>query len=118
MKHSAEGRLEAWSVESNTWQAVCGEHWNTSYQSETACRLLGYRDIDETRIKDETTSQSLELYNRVGTAISRQTQMKVLFDKARNKGCKNGKNMTVHLKCRHFGRRVLVKFSMLILIEL
>ncbi|CAG2176817.1 unnamed protein product, partial [Oppiella nova] len=28
--------------------------------------------------------------------------MKVLFDKSRNKGCRNGKNMTVHLKCNHF----------------
>lgn len=103
MKESGEGRLEAWNAETNTWQAVCGENWNTSHQSDTACRLLGYQRTDNTWIKDETTFQSLEAYNRVGTAIGRQTQMKVLFDKSRNKGCKNGRNTTVHLKCRHFG---------------
>ncbi|XP_054165822.1 serine protease 27-like [Oppia nitens] len=102
MKETGEGRLEAWNVETNIWMAVCGEHWNTSYQSETACRLLGYQSLNETRIRDETTTQSMELYNRIGTAINRQTQMKVLFDKSRNKGCRNGKNMTVHLKCNHF----------------
>lgn len=110
MKESGEGRLEAWSAETNSWQSVCGEHWNTSFQSGTACHLLGYKSLNETRIKDETTTQSLELHNRVGNAIERQTHMKVLFDKGRNKGCRNGKNMTVHLKCNHFGILIEIFF--------
>ena len=107
MKESGEGRLEAWNADSNSWQAVCGENWNTTYQSDTACHLLGYRHTENTWIKDVTTFQSLEPYNRVGTAIGRQTQMKVLFDKSRNKGCRNGNNMTVHLKCKHFGNQLM-----------
>jgi len=117
MGHTGEGRLEAWSAQTNSWQSVCGEQWDVSIQSKRACHMLGYKTLNQTRIRDETTIQSLEPHNRVGIPIStsRHTPMKILFDKGRNKGCRNGKNMTVHLKCDHFGNQLSICFINLLL---
>ncbi len=104
MGQTGEGRLEAWSAQTNSWQSVCGEGWDVSVQSDRACHILGYKTVNETKIRDETTAQSLEPHNRVGnTIITKYTSMKILFDKRKNNGCKNGKNIAVFLKCHQFG---------------
>ncbi len=104
MGQIGEGRLEAWSAQTNSWQSVCGEDWNVSVQSDRACNILGYKTVNETKIRDETTAQSLEPHNRVGnTIITKYTPMKILFNKRKNNGCRNGKNMAVFLKCDQFG---------------
>ncbi|RWS04725.1 atrial natriuretic peptide-converting enzyme-like protein, partial [Dinothrombium tinctorium] len=97
MGNVGEGRLEAWGAVDNKWTIVCGENWDSGVMSQKACKMLGYKTVVETRVRDET----LPLRTRIG---SQQTvsNTKSFFYKGRNKGCLNGVQLSVHLKCKDF----------------
>lgn len=97
MGYTGEGRLEAWSAIDNKWHYVCGENWNTTTMSRRACRILGYKSLNETKIRDETTKL---IQSRAGSSYQNH-ESKIMFYKER-KGCKNGSQITVHLKCNQF----------------
>lgn len=87
-----EGRLEAWSAVSNTWQVVCGEKWDEKFMSERACRKLGYRTVNRTNVINEPVSSHKHGYN---------FQTKSFFHKGSNRGCE-ASHISVHLTCSQF----------------
>ncbi|KFM60129.1 Atrial natriuretic peptide-converting enzyme, partial [Stegodyphus mimosarum] len=95
---SGEGRLEAYSLITDSWQPVCGDQWDTSTMSPRACAMLGYKRVKETRLRDE----AFPAENRVavGTVIDVRRQMKSLFSRS-HKGCGED-NVYVYLKCQDF----------------
>ncbi|XP_042896141.1 transmembrane protease serine 2 isoform X1 [Parasteatoda tepidariorum] len=95
---SGEGRLEAYSLITDSWQPVCGDQWDTDSMSPRACQMLGYKNVKETRLRDEV----LPAENRVatGTAVDIKKQMKSLFSRS-HKGCGED-NVYVYLKCQEF----------------
>ncbi|RWS22819.1 atrial natriuretic peptide-converting enzyme-like protein, partial [Leptotrombidium deliense] len=99
MGEIGEGKLEAWSATTNLWTTVCGENWDQNVMSHKACRMLGYSKAIETRLSDDSLASNVQ--NRLGSQSSIQNT-KPFFYKDRNKGCKNGIQMSVYLKCIEF----------------
>lgn len=109
MNEIGEGRLEVWNVQSGHWSTVCGENWDSANMSGKACKLLGYRQIDWTRIRDETIPSANPAQSRLalsGSGFSSAQQSSVsaksLFYKGRNSGCHNGSQISVYLRCSDF----------------
>ncbi|CAL1281953.1 unnamed protein product [Larinioides sclopetarius] len=94
-----EGRLEAYSLITDSWQPVCGDQWDTASMSPRACEMLGYTNVKETRLRDEAFPPDTRV--AVGAATPDvKTQMKSLFSRS-HKGC-GGDNVYVYLKCQDF----------------
>ncbi|XP_053201351.1 atrial natriuretic peptide-converting enzyme-like isoform X2 [Panonychus citri] len=94
MGRMGRGRLEAWSASDNNWNTVCGENWDSQFMSAKACKMLGYRVAQETRLKDETFEGPKD---RMGQQLT-----KTMFYKGREKGCTNSSKISVYLKCTNF----------------
>lgn len=93
----SEGKLEIYSRESNSWLPVCGTDWDSSDMSYKACNILGYKDVNETRIRDENEVA----FKRISLKSSEdKKQMKSIFIKSKKK-C-DGDNVTVYLKCQNY----------------
>lgn len=95
---SGEGRLEAYSLIADSWQPVCGDQWDTDTMSPRACSMLGYKNVKETRLRDEAFPAENRL--AIGTALDVKTKMKSLFSRS-HKGCGED-NVYVYLKCQEF----------------
>lgn len=94
-----EGRLEAWSAVSNTWQVVCGEKWDEKFMSDRACRKLGYRRANNTNVITEATNA----INGGGkNTHGNGQQTKSFFYKGRKGGGCDTSHVSVHLTCSQF----------------
>lgn len=106
MGYTGEGRLEAWSAQSNSWQPVCGNKWDVSTMSWRACNTLGYQDVNGTWIKEETelvTANHISPRSPISPPNNRFTPMKIFFDKDKSACIQGQSQPTVYLKCDNFG---------------